>query len=323
MVIKVIGLTKYYGPKLGVQDLDFEVAEGEVFGFLGPNGAGKTTTIRLLLGLIRPTHGAGTVMNYDIVRDSVAIRGLVGFLPGEINIYENMTCEQLLTFMGRFRRKFDPTLMQALAQRLEIDLKLRVKGLSKGMKQKIGIIQAFMHDAPLLILDEPSSGLDPLMQLEFIELLQEQKAKGKTIFLSSHMLPEVERVCDRVGIVRAGKLVAVEEVEALKARRMRRMDVTFAEKVDPAIFARLPGVTVLSNDGTHLQLGVRREVSPLLKLLGDHEVVDMTFGTPDLEEVFLQYYEHHNHGAVEAGAQPEPVAPTNSGGSAESVGGGD
>jgi ABC-2 type transport system ATP-binding protein len=292
--IALDNLTFAYGKQRGITGLTFDVTAGEIFGFLGPNGAGKTTTIRQLLGLLRPTSGRASIFGLDCWRESPRVKALVGFLPGDVRLYERMTGEEFLNFFAAFRHRYGerPQRHHALAERLDLDLRQRIRSLSKGNRQKLALVQALMHDAPLLILDEPSSGLDPLLQVELLTLLREEQARGKTIFLSSHQLPEVERIAGQVGIIREGQLVAVEGIARLKALRARQMEVTVREPVPPATFAALPGVHVLSvtPDGRQLTLAVRGEVEPLLRLLGTLPVADLTFGPPDLESVFLHYY---------------------------------
>jgi len=291
--VKVEGLTRNYGKRRGVEDLTFEVGEGEIFGFLGPNGAGKTTTIRQLMGLMRPTSGTASVFGLDCWKDSRRVKEKIGFLPGDIRLYEKMTGGELLDFFAAFRGARHERLRRELAERLGLDLSARIKHMSKGNRQKLAVAQALMHDAPLLVLDEPSSGLDPLMQVEFVELLREEQARGKTIFLSSHQLPEVERVAHRVAIIREGRLVAVEAVERLKHLRERRMEVDLHAPVPPERFSALDGVRVVSvaPEGKHVALAVRGKLGPLLRLLSDLPVDDLTFAPPDLESVFLHYYE--------------------------------
>jgi ABC-2 type transport system ATP-binding protein len=299
--IELAGLTFSYGERRGIVDLTLAVREGEIFGFLGPNGAGKTTTIRQLMGLLRPSGGSARVFGLDCWRDAPAVKGRVGFLPGEIRLYERLTCAEFLDFFAAFRPG-SAARRRALVERLDLDLAVRIKHLSKGNRQKLALVQALMHDAPLLILDEPSSGLDPLMQEGLLALLREERARGKTIFLSSHQLPEVEQIAQRVAIIREGRLVAMEDVAQLKARRERRMAVVLREPVDAGRFASLAGVRVLDADpgGRRLALGVRGEPGPLLRLLAELPVADFTFGPPDLEGVFLQYY---TDGASAAGAR--------------------
>jgi ABC-2 type transport system ATP-binding protein len=304
--VKVQGLTRSYGRRRGILDLSFEVEEGEIFGFLGPNGAGKTTTIRQLMGLMRPTSGSARVFGLDCWRDSRWVKEMVGFLPGDIRLYEKMTGGEFLDFFAAFRRGQNPRRRRGIIERLELDVGQRIKHMSKGNRQKLAVVQALMHDAPLLILDEPSSGLDPLMQVEFVELLEEERTRGKSIFLSSHQLPEVERIADRVAIIREGRLVAVEEVAHLKKLRERRMEVLLGETVPPERFSELEGVRVVSvhPGGKHLELAVRGHLGPLLRALGEMPVEDLTFRPPDLESIFLHYYS----GEKDAVVEPEEVA---------------
>jgi ABC-2 type transport system ATP-binding protein len=304
--VKVEGLTRHYGKRRGVEDLTFEVQEGEIFGFLGPNGAGKTTTIRQLMGLMRPTSGSACVFGLDCWKDSTRVKEKVGFLPGDIRLYEKMTGEELLDFFAAFRRVQHRRYRRELAERLGLDLGTKIKHMSKGNRQKLAVVQALMHDAPLLILDEPSSGLDPLMQVEFVELLREEQARGKTIFLSSHQLPEVERIAHRVAIIREGSLVAVEEVARLKQLRERRMEVALHVPVPSERFSALDGVRVdsVAPGGKHIALAVRGKLGPLLRLLSDLPIDDLTFAPPDLESVFLHYYEGDEKPERPSDAQP-------------------
>jgi ABC-2 type transport system ATP-binding protein len=244
------------------------------------------------MGLLRPSRGTARIFGLDCWADSTAVKARVGFLPGDVRLYEHMTALEALQFFAAFRGGAGLKRGRALAERLGLDLGQRIKHLSKGNRQKVAIVQALMHDAPLLILDEPSSGLDPLMQVGFVELLREEQARGKTVFLSSHMLVEVERIAHRVAIIREGRLVAVEEVARLKARRERRMEVTFAAPVPAARLAALAGPRILSVSpgGQHVALAVRGALGPLLRALGELPVEDLTFAPPDLESIFLQYY---------------------------------
>ncbi|RPI23872.1 MAG: ABC transporter ATP-binding protein, partial [Actinobacteria bacterium] len=240
--ISTSSLSTYYGKTPGIVDLDLEVQVGEIFGFLGPNGAGKTTTIRTLMDLLRPTSGSATILGLSSHRDSVEVKRRTGYLPGDLAMWKQMTARQLLLYLGNLRSIDVTAALAKYAERLDIDLDRKVGDYSSGNRQKIGIIQAFMHEPELLILDEPSAGLDPLMQQEFYRMVDEVKAQGRTIFLSSHILPEVERVADRVGIVRKGHLVAVETVENLKAKARRQIHLTFAAPVAAAEFAGIDGV---------------------------------------------------------------------------------
>ena len=302
MPIKIERLTRYYGKRRGVIDLSFEVREGEIFGFLGPNGAGKTTTIRQLMGLMAPSTGSAHIFGVDCWRDSTRVKEMVGFLPGDVHLYEKMTGEEFLDFFAAFRKSENRQRRAELVERLELDLKVPIKHMSKGNRQKLAVTQALMHNAPLLVLDEPSSGLDPLMQVEFVKLLREEQARGKTVFLSSHQLVEVERIAHRVAIIREGRLVAVEEVERLKRVRERRMEIILHEPVPVKKFLSLEGVRIVSEQpgGKQIELAVRGKLGPLLTTLGELPVDDLTFGPPDLESVFLHYYE----GTDESAEQP-------------------
>ena len=284
------GLTKYYDGRRGVVDVALEVRAGEVFGFLGPNGAGKTTTIRLLLDLIRPTAGRARVLGLDVREGSLEIRRRVGYLPGELALWERMTGAELLAFLGELRGGVDRRYVAELAERLDCDLSARIDSLSHGSKQKVALIQAFMHRPELLILDEPTTGLDPLMQEEFQRMVAEVRAEGRTVFLSSHILREVERTCDRVGIIREGRLVAVEDVGDLRARELRVLDLRFAEPVPASAFQGLPGVQEVEAQGDGVRLTVAGPLDAVVKAAARYEVVDLTSHEPSLEEIFLRFY---------------------------------
>jgi ABC-2 type transport system ATP-binding protein len=296
--IKTSKLTKFYGTTRGIEDLDLEIRPGEVFGYLGPNGAGKSTTIRLLLDLIRPTRGGAEVLGMDTRRDSLAIRRRVGYLPGELSLYEALTGRELLEFLGRLRGIEGVGAGHQLAERLDLDLKRPIRSLSKGNKQKVGLVQAFMHSPDLLILDEPTSGLDPLVQHEFHELIAETSTRGSTLLLSSHVLSEIEHMTHRVGIVRQGRLVAVEEIDALKQKAVSRIDITFVHDDVPGdAFNHLPGVRQVDEHGQLLSVTVEGPVDALIKAAARFEVVAIKTHEPDLEEVFLSYYKDHSDAA--------------------------
>ena len=304
--IETLDLTKRYGAErrfarpgsgtvggvLALDHLTISVMEGEIFGFLGPNGAGKSTLIRLLLGFIHPTAGSSDVLGLDIVRDSVAIRGRTGYLPGGIALYDTMTGENLLDYLGALTGR-PPVRRAELCERLELSgatLRRLVRDYSRGMRQKIGIIQALQHDPELAILDEPTEGLDPLMQRAFYSLLDDLKAAGRTIFFSSHVLSEVERVCDRVAIVRRGRLVALEDVEALLARRKRNVEMRI-DGQHPALEA-VPGVTGLAAGADGLiTCQLEGDVGPFLAAIRDVRVIDLTIEPAHLEEAFLELYQ--------------------------------
>jgi ABC-2 type transport system ATP-binding protein len=292
-LIATEGLAKFYGPHRGIIDLNLEVEQGEVFGFLGPNGAGKTTTIRLLLDLIRPTAGRALVFGLDSRRDSLAIRTRSGYLPGELSLYLRLTGHQTLRYFANLRGGVDWSYVDELCRRLDFDLTRKVADLSSGNKRKLGLIQALMHRPELLILDEPTSGLDPLVQHEFYRLVEEAQAGGQTIFLSSHVLPEVQRVCNRVAFIREGTLIALEDVAALTGRAVRQIDVVFAKPVAATAFRGIPGITDVSTDGvgaTALRLTVTGSLDPAIKKLAEFDVLNLTSHEPDLEDVFMTFY---------------------------------
>jgi len=294
-------LTKHYGLQVrALEALDLVVRQGEVFGFLGPNGAGKSTTIRLLLGFLHPTSGHGRVLGLDIVRDSVAIRRRIGYLPGGIALYDTLTGERLLDYLGELTGR--PSVRRReLCERLELTpstLKRLVRDYSRGMRQKIGIVQALQHDPELAILDEPSEGLDPLMQRAFYEILDVLKAEGRTIFFSSHVLSEVERVCDRVAIVRQGRLVAIEETAALLGRQKRNVQMRFSGAL-PRLDG-VPGVSAVAwsdghaggPEGPHcVRCRVEGDMRPFLDAIAGAGVEDLTIEPARLEEAFLEFYD--------------------------------
>jgi ABC-2 type transport system ATP-binding protein len=285
-------LSTYYGKTPGIVDLDLEVHAGEVFGFLGPNGAGKTTTIRTLMDLIRPTSGSATILGLDSHADSIEVKRRTGYLPGDLAMWKAMTGGQLLTYLAHLRGTDCRASIAEYGRRLDIDLDRKVGAYSSGNRQKIGIIQAFMHEPDLLILDEPSAGLDPLMQQEFYRMVDEVRDQGRTVFLSSHLLPEVERLADRVGIVRKSHLVALESVEDLKAKARRRIDLTFGAPVDVAEFAGIPGVEGAHpfNGGNGVTVTVTGSVDLVIKAAARHEVLNVLSHQGDLESAFLAYY---------------------------------
>jgi len=288
--IRTERLTKAYGKNRGIRGVDLEVREGEVFGFLGPNGAGKTTTIRTLLGFLRPTSGDARIFGLDVRNESVEIRSRLGNLPGEFALEDRMTGEQLLGFFARLRGVKDLGYAHELAERLGADLHRPMRRLSRGNKQKIGLVQAMFHRPPLLILDEPTGGLDPLVQEEFLKIVGEVRDEGRTVFFSSHVLPEVERVSDRVGIIREGELVTVEPTHELVDKAFRHVELTFDGRVDPEPFERLPGIRDLKADGARLSFTLYDGLDEMVKLASRHRLVAMEYERPSLEEIFLTYY---------------------------------
>jgi ABC-2 type transport system ATP-binding protein len=268
------------------------VHRGEIFGFLGPNGAGKTTTIRCLLDLIRPDGGSLRVLGLDPQAESVRVRELVGYLPGELHMDDNLTVERQLRLLNQLRQqKADWGFVRRLAERIDLDLKMPIKNLSKGNKQKVGVLQAMMHRPALLLMDEPTFGLDPLMQQEVHRLLSEAKAEGATVFFSSHILSEVQEVAERVAIIRNGVVVEVAVTDDLINRSMRRVRIRFRSPVDQGVLGRLGGVRVLGGDGQSALLEVEGEMDGLVKALAQFPVSDLETERPTLEEIFLAYYE--------------------------------
>jgi ABC-2 type transport system ATP-binding protein len=287
-IIRAEQLTKTYGQNRGIAEVDFSIQAGEVFGFLGPNGAGKTTTIRLVLDLIRPTSGRLAVFGLDSRRDSVAIRRRLGYLPGDPRLYERMTGRELLEYFGYLRGA--PGQGEQLAERLDLDLDRRIKELSRGNRQKIGLVQAFMHDPELLVLDEPTSGLDPLVQETFYELVAEATQRGATVFLSSHVLSEVQHVADRVGLIREGRLDLVDSVDNLRARSFTHVEATFAGPPPVDAFTGIPGVTELERHGDVVRFSLEGEIDPLVKAIAGFRVRALDVHEADLEDIFMALY---------------------------------
>ena len=294
--VETHGLTKSFGSTLAVDALELHVEPGQVFGFLGPNGAGKTTTIRLLLALDRPTAGSARVLGLDAWRESVAIHGRCGYLPGEFELHPKMTGRRLLDWFVQTRGVADTRVRDELVERFGVILDRQVHELSKGNRQKLGIVLAFMHRPELLVLDEPTSGLDPLMQKEFHSLLRETTGEGRTVLLSSHELDEVQRVADRVAIIRAGRLVVADTVDGLRQRAPQTIELRFARPVAPAVFASLVGVEHVSVEGDRITLKATAHLAELLRVIADHDPVDVVARHADLDELFLSYYRDGDDG---------------------------
>ncbi len=301
-IIEVDSLTKRYGSKRGITDVTFQVEEGEIFGFLGPNGAGKTTTIRTLMALLRADAGTARIAGMDVWQQSVEIKKLVGYLPGELSLDPNLTGGQILEYFGHLRGGIDQAYLKQLIARLDFDPSRKFRQYSSGNKRKIGIIQAFMHRPRLLILDEPTSGLDPLNQQEFDHMVKEVRDDGRTVFLSSHILSEVEQTCNRVGIIREGQLVRVGGVAELKDIKRHEVVITFADAAPVEAFKALDGVEQVETlpDGHSLRLTVSGGLDAVVKAAAQHPVVTLTSHEPNLEEVFLRYYEGDSKVAQEA-----------------------
>ncbi len=296
--IEATGLSKTYGSGVrALAGLDLRVERGEVFGFLGPNGAGKSTTIRLLLGLIRPTEGRAAILGLDTRANSVEVRRRVGYVPGDLRLYDRLTAREQLDSLARLRGSVEAELRAALVERFGLPLDRPIHELSRGNRQKVGIVQAFMHRPDVLVLDEPTSGLDPLLQGEFRALVRETTAEGRTVFLSSHTLDEVQELADRVAIIRAGRLIDVDSVASLRGRSIRHVTITFAEPVDPAPFGGLSDVRVQSAEGAVLRLTVLPgAMDALVKEVARHRLVDLLSEPADLEEIFLELYRESGNG---------------------------
>ena len=296
--VETVGLSKTYDGRVrALVDLDVRVERGEIFGYLGPNGAGKSTTIRLLLALIRPTAGRASLLGLDTRTTGVAARSRVGYLPGDLRLADRLTGHEQLDSLARLRGRVDEHLRDELCERLRVVLDRPIRQLSKGNRQKIGLVQAFMHRPQLVILDEPTAGLDPLLQTEVRSLLRETAADGRTVFLSSHSLDEVQHVADRVGIIRSGRLVDVDAVENLRERSLRHVTITFAEPIDPSALASLDGVRIVSVDGPVIRLSApETAMDALVKSASRHAIADLVSQPADLEEIFLELYREADHG---------------------------
>ena len=291
-IIRAESLSKSYGSHRGVIDVDLEVERGEVFGFLGPNGAGKTTTIRLLLDLIRPSSGQAFVFGVRSDVDPVAIHRRVGYLPGEFGLYDRLTGADTIEYFANLRGVVDPAYAARLVERLDFDPSRPFRQYSKGNKQKLGLIIALQHRPELLILDEPTSGLDPLIQQEFFALVGEAKAEGRTVFLSSHVIGEVERTCDRAAIIREGRLVRVDRVEALRDLALHHVELRFAAPVPLDAFQPLDGVSNTSAEGNVVRMQVSGPIGPVVRVAARYDLLDVVSREPNLEDVFLAEYGH-------------------------------
>jgi ABC-2 type transport system ATP-binding protein len=290
--IRTEGLTKHYGKVEALNDLDLEIPRGEVFGFLGPNGAGKTTTIRTMMDEIRATKGTASILGMDTHAQSVEIRKRIGYLPGDLAMYRNLTGWDSITYFANLRGGVDTAYVKELAERLDADLDKKVGDLSSGNRQKVGLIQAFMNKPDVLIMDEPSSGLDPLVQRELQKMMREKAEGGCTVFLSSHTLSEVQRVADRVGIIRRGRLIALESVHALRQKALRQVELELDASADPALFEAVEGVSDVKVQNNHVIMTFGGDVGVLIKAAQSrYNIVDISTQSADLEEIFLTFYE--------------------------------
>jgi len=294
--IQINGLSKNYtrGGKLALDRLDMVVNRGEIFGYLGPNGAGKTTTIRMLLDFIRPSSGSASILGMDCQANSVAVHQKIGYLPGELNLWENQTGKNIVRYLGELRGGVDMKYVNTLAEQLKLDLSKTMRSYSTGNKRKIGLVVALMHKPEVLILDEPTSGLDPLMQQTFVELMKEVRAEGRTVFLSSHILSEVQAICERVAILRDGKLQAIERVDDLTRVKFHWVNIRFEKPITAEGWDTIPGVSdvTVNGNGTNTEIKFRLsgDFDPVLRKIGSQYVVSVKTEEPSLEEIFLTFY---------------------------------
>ncbi|HTX44423.1 MAG TPA: ABC transporter ATP-binding protein [Methanocella sp.] len=289
-VIQTMNLTKFYGKSRGIKDVSITVNKGDIFGFLGPNGAGKSTTIRTLLDFIRPTGGSASIFGLDCRKDSVAIRKRIGYIPGDFGLYGHMTGWKFLQYFGRIRGGYDEAAAKAYAKKMDIPLDRKMRTYSRGMRQKVAVIQAFMNNPDLIIMDEPTNGLDPLIQQTFLDMLREEAGRGATIFMSSHVLSEVEKTCNRVAIIKEGRIVAEEQVEALRQKSGKVLEVKFAQPLTREIFY-LPGISNVTRQNGSYRMTVTGNMEELLREISAYKLADINIHQMTLEDVFMHYYE--------------------------------
>jgi len=289
-VIEIKNLTKMYGKSRGIEDVSFNVEEGEIFGFIGPNGAGKSTTIRTLLSLIYPTSGSATIFGKDVITAAPEIKKEIGYLPSEVFYYDNMKVLDLLKYSASFYKKDCTQRIKELAEIMELDLTKKIDDLSLGNKKKVGIVQGLLHEPKLIILDEPTSGLDPLMQQKFFELLEKENKKGATILFSSHILSEVQRLCDRVAIIKDGRIVTVEKISTLKENTYKKFKIETPSHLEKEHF-KVEGVNQLEQDGNTISFLFRGNINSIMRKISEIEIVNLWVEEPNLEEIFMHYYE--------------------------------
>ncbi len=302
-IIQTNQLTKSYGRSRGILDVTFDIQEGEVFGFLGPNGAGKTTTMRTLMGLLHANSGRATIGGLDCWTQSTEVKKLVGYLPGEFTFDPGLRGAQIIEYLGHLRGGVDQTYVRSLVERLGLDPSKRFREYSHGNKQKVGLVQVFMHKPRVLILDEPTSGLDPLNQQEFYKMVAEVHAEGRTVFLSSHILPEIEQTCDRVAIIREGRLIKIDHVSALKDIHQHDVEISFAGPASMEWFKQVAGVAKVAQgvDEYTLHLSVQGELTEIIRIAGQHGATNIATHEPTLEEAFLRFYEPQQESSALAG----------------------
>lgn len=288
--IEIKGLTKLYGKERGIQDIHLNIKEGEIFGFIGPNGAGKSTTIRTLLSLIYPTSGSATIFGKDCIKHASEIAKEIGYLPSEVFYYDNMKVKDLLKYSASFYDKDCTARMKELCEILELDPNKKIEDLSYGNRKKVGIIQGLLHRPKLIILDEPTGGLDPLMQNKFFELIKEENKKGATIFFSSHILSEVQKLCDRVGFIKDGKIIKLETIAALRENSYKKITLEASVPIDEELF-KMDGVTQLQLRETHASFIFKGNINELVSKISTLSLINLDLTEPDLEEIFMHYYD--------------------------------
>ncbi|MBN2677251.1 MAG: ABC transporter ATP-binding protein [Anaerolineaceae bacterium] len=288
-IIEVNHLTKYYGKSRGIVDISFKVEEGEIFGFIGPNGAGKSTTIRLFLSLIYPTKGEAKIFGKDCIKFGPELRQEIGYLPSEVFYYEGMKVLDLLKYSASFFQKDCTKRMHELSDLMELDLKRRISDLSYGNKKKVGIVQGLLHQPKLIVLDEPTAGLDPLMQHKFFDLIREENKRGATVFFSSHILGEVQRLCNRVAIIKEGSIINIQDIKTLQKDNYKKVRVT-ADDLDEKRF-KVKGVTDLEKENGSISFFYKGDINAITKLIGSRKISDLTIEDLTLEEIFMHYYE--------------------------------
>jgi ABC-2 type transport system ATP-binding protein len=296
IILQTNDLSVYYGAHRGIKDLNLSVQKGEVFGFLGPNGAGKTTTLRAILDIIHPTRGSVTLFGLESKKNGLSICKRISYLPGELSLYPSMKASYFLNLLGKLQKnKLDEFHLERLLERVDLDPSRKIKEYSHGNKQKIGVVAAFMGKKELIILDEPTIGLDPLVQQTVLELVQEVKEEGRTVFISSHNLKEVQTVCDRVGIIQNGKLIRTEKVETLIKQQLKRLEIDFREEPPPDAFV-IEGVKEIGRDGNLIRFEVGQGLDRLMEMAAPYGILDIETKTVSLEEIFLAFYGPHNKG---------------------------
>lgn len=288
-MIEIKNLTKYYGKSRGIDDISFRVEEGEIFGFIGPNGAGKSTTIRLLLGLIFPTSGSASIFGKDCHKHGPEIRREVGYLPSEVFYYDKMKVHELLKYSAKFYKKDCSKRIKELTEIMELDVNRRIEDLSYGNKKKVGIVQGLLHSPKLIILDEPTSGLDPLMQQKFFQIIADENKKGTTVLFSSHILSEVQEMCTRVGIIKEGKMIKVEDMKTLREDNYKKISVKGGQAL--GLDLSIPGITEVQTGEDQLNFFYKGNINSIIRLIGSRDVKDVLIEEPTLEEIFMHYYQ--------------------------------